>query len=112
MKRRRVLGTISCLWVAGLVTFVAYRAVAAVVSQTVAAEREPSGAVSQWEQLQDRVAKLESRVAALEKRPAYVTVPTNHYNAIPKQKVPSTWSEQEFNGSKYYMVPLESQRTK
>ncbi len=51
--------------------------------------------------LTDRVSQLEMRVAKLE--PTHVTITRSD---IDGQRVPKNWQPREFNGLRYYIVPL------
>jgi hypothetical protein len=58
-------------------------------------------------QLTDRVAKLEARVAELEKRPSRVIVP--RHPPAPDYRLPEGSVPKEFNGFRYYIVPVDTQ---
>ena len=73
-------------------------------------EKGPKDVTAQLKQLQDNVTKLEARIAALEKRPLYLTVPERTPSLLPERVVPKGWQQREFNGMKYYIVPVDTQR--
>jgi hypothetical protein len=86
---------------------------AAALAATVSTpkEKRPLSAAEQIQELQDRIAKLESRVAALEKGNAPITItPTvpllDGRQLLPSQPLPQGWERREFNGQPYYFVPL------
>jgi hypothetical protein len=79
---------------------------AVVIPGSGAAEKAAKDVPEQVAELQKKLANLESRIAALEKRPAYVTVPGQAFHRMPT--VPKNWGEKEFNGIKYYIVPLDT----
>lgn len=68
----------------------------------------------QVEELQKQVRKLEMRIDSLEKQleilsKRSVEIP----ETFPKlHKVPEGWKEHEFNGIKYYIIPVKSESTK
>jgi hypothetical protein len=99
MFRYPLLAVVLCVFGVFVFTFLAQRAVCEVKGSDPLA--------IQVKQLQDTVKKLEMRIAALEKRPVYVTVPEVHSVRPSGPAVPKEWREQEFNGMKYYIVPLE-----
>ena len=70
------------------------------------AETETSVA-SELEKLQQQVVKLEERVAKLEQRPT-VVVPTATIPALRGQQAPENWTQREFNGQTYWIVPLDT----
>ncbi len=65
--------------------------------------QQPSSS-EQLKKLQEKVAQLDARVAALEKRPALLALPPASPSA-PLQ-LPKGWQQREFNGLRYYDVPL------
>jgi hypothetical protein len=73
-----------------------------------AEEKQPNDVMAQFEQLRDRVAKLEARIKQLEKKPTYITVPDSRLPLPAMRTIPDGWQEREFNGMKYYLVPLNS----
>ena len=76
---------------------------------TVASEEPSDDVTAQLKQLQDKVLLLEKRIAALEKQPSFVTLGTPA-DIYPKfNTIPKGWREREFNGMKYYIIPLCSQ---
>ena len=76
------------------------------VARPTKAENETSVA-SELGRLQQQVVKLEERVAKLEQRPTMV-VPTATIPALRGQQVPESWTQREFNGQTYWIVPLDT----
>ena len=105
MKPYRFLSTVMCLMV---VCLVAYQ-----IRGVAADDKQPDDVMAQLKQLQIKIAKLESRIFELEKKPTFITVPSSSPAAIygnppyrSPQPIPKEWQEEEFNGMKYYIIPL------
>jgi hypothetical protein len=101
--------------------FLAVVALAVVVGGLVAlaasrAGQEPAGPSDELRDLRKRVEKLEARVADLEQRTPRVIVPAQgapELRVLPEGKgelhpVPKGWVPREFNGQRYYDIPLET----
>ena len=73
-------------------------------------EKGPRDVTVQLKQLQDNVTKLEARIAALEKRTLYLTLPERNSSFPSQRSLPRGSQEQEFNGMKYYIVPVDKQK--
>jgi hypothetical protein len=78
----------------------------------------PEQPAPKWEQVQEllkRVERLEARVAELERHQPRVIVPpqgTPELRVVPEapldlQRVPKNWIPREFNGQRYYDIPLD-----
>ena len=66
-------------------------------------------------ELVQKVELLEGRIKALEEKLQLLTSQTRVFipESFPKiQKIPEDWSEFEFNGMKYYSIPLKTQNRK
>jgi hypothetical protein len=100
----------SCRSLLAVAVCVAVCAGLLVTRGSAAFEQAPKDATAQLKELQDKVAKLESRIADLEKRPSYVTVPTTSPSLHSVPSVPRNWQEREFNGMKFYIVPVDTKR--
>jgi hypothetical protein len=72
-----------------------------------AAANESGAKPSRFEQLLERVERLEARVAELEKQTRVLVVPRATAPAKPRGRVPEGWVEKEFNGVPYYIVPCD-----
>lgn len=69
-------------------------------------KREPAGRQPECcKQLLSRIEALEARIQALEARSPSVVLP-ERYPA--PQRLPPGAQEREFNGMKYYIIPLEA----
>jgi len=96
MKRRKILALFLCLLVA----------CAAWIQGETNRDEDVS---KQMEELQKQVTKLEKRIETLEKQLQWfakrnVEIP----ETFPKlQKMPEGWKEYEYNGIKYYIIPLK-----
>ena len=97
----RVLGT--------ALLVVSFALALTVYGRTNAEKGEKNGQPSAepLKQLMDRIGKLEARVAELEKRQRVIVVPRQPPGLLPKRQVPQGWTEKEFNGLPYYIVPLD-----
>ena len=107
MIRRCILPAIGCVAVLCIA--------AAFVLSSNAQDRSPQNPTSELQQLREKVAQLESRVAALEKKPPYVVLPSKPiaapYGGHQTSPLPRGWTEQVFNGMKYYIVPLSTDKS-
>jgi hypothetical protein len=83
---------------------------AAMIQRSGADDKAPGDVMTQLKQLQEKVAKLEARVVDLERKPSYITLPETSRGLRSLPNVPKGWQQREFNGMKYYIVPLETQR--
>lgn len=73
--------------------------------------REPTGRQPECcKQLLSRIEALEARIQALEARSPSVVVPERYPvpHRIDPQRLPPGAQEREFNGMKYYIIPLEA----
>ena len=103
MVRHYVLPAIACI--------VSLCIAVALVLPSTADETSAQNPKSEIKQLQDKIARLEARVAALEKKPVYaglVARPDAALSLPEKSPLPKGWTQQEFNGMKYYIVPLRT----
>jgi len=77
----------------------------------LAAEDESTPKPSELDVLRKQVKDLEVRVAVLEQS-LKVTPPNSNALILPPslhgRLVPENWSPREFNGMRYYMIPLEN----
>ncbi len=76
--------------------------------------REDEDLKKQIKELKDKVEKLEKRIKILEKQLRSVELGSI---AIPKtfpklQQVPKEWKEYEYNGMKYYIIPIQTDSKK
>jgi hypothetical protein len=92
-----------------VVFMVAMMIVLLVTTQLVIPTRAENGSnvLSELKQLRNRVAELEERIGKLEKQRSYVAVPQPMPVPPQRRAVPENWQEREFNGLKYYIVPLD-----
>lgn len=69
---------------------------------------------NQMEELQKQVTKLEKRIEILEKQLKWLSKRSVEIpETFPKlQKIPKGWREHEFNGVKYYIIPVKSDTQK
>jgi hypothetical protein len=79
----------------------AFSIVSLSVLGALAIGQQPS--VQKADDLLARITALESRVAALEQRHPVAMIPSPH---APRQ-IPEGWTPHSFNGTTYYIVPLE-----
>ncbi|HJT76309.1 MAG TPA: hypothetical protein VJ739_03830 [Gemmataceae bacterium] len=78
------------------------------------AKEQPPAQQEQLRELLKRVERLEARVAELERREPRVVVPAQGgpqlrvlpEGALDAQRVPKGWVPREFNGQRYYDIPL------
>jgi hypothetical protein len=64
-------------------------------------------AAAELKELQRRIAELESRVEALESRRPVITLPAQQFPQLPRRDLPEGTVEQEINGMKFYIMPLQ-----
>jgi hypothetical protein len=107
MFRRHFLAVVLAAAVAGLAVFAVSRA---------GQERAAPAPSDEVRDLRKRLEQLEARVAELEQRAPRVIVPTQgvpQLRVVPEgrldgQPVPKNWVPREFNGQRYYDIPLET----
>jgi hypothetical protein len=108
MIRHRILAAVAvAAALAGLTVYTVSRA---------GQEQAAPGQSDELRDLRKRVEKLEARVAELEQRAPRVIVPAQgvpQLRVVPEgrldgQPVPKNWIPREFNGQRYYDIPLET----